>query len=81
MVDFSISIMIMAFGSCPFNAFISLTHTGNVSWHMKYPNLASLLIDVYGLFRDVDKNGKYNADGIWDTVVFPVLGQPYVNSE
>jgi hypothetical protein len=26
-------------------------------------------------------NGKYNADGSTDTVVFPVLGQPYVNRE
>src|SRR5918996_4338806 len=48
---------------------------------MKYPNLASLLIEVYGLFRDVDRNGKYNVAGIADTVVFPVLGQPYVNSD
>jgi hypothetical protein len=41
---------------------------------MKYPNLASLLIEVYGLLRDVDLNGKYNGEGITDTVVFPVLG-------
>lgn len=48
---------------------------------MKYRNLASLLIEVYGLLRDVDINGKYNPDGNSDTVVLPVLGQPYVNSE
>ena len=71
----------MAFGSCPFSAFISLTYTGNVSWHIKYPNLASLLIEVYGLLREADMYGKYNAYGRATIVVLPVLGHPNVKSE
>src|SRR5919106_2402408 len=48
---------------------------------MKYPSRASLLIEVNGLLRDADINGKYNVNGITDIVVLPVLGKPYVNSE